>query len=162
MTLKERWQQLAPRERVLLAAAGAVTACLLAYLLIWQPLFNSTDRLREAVAEQRALVQWLIAIEPEVKALRGARGSHVAAGGSLLALVDQSSKANGLGQFVTRIQPEGDREVRVWLEQAPYDEIMRWLLTLETDTGVRIAELNVSRGPAPGLVSARLNLQRGA
>lgn len=162
MTLKERWQQMAPRERVLVSAAGAVVAVMLAFLLIWRPLFASTGKLRKEVAEQRELVQWLNAIEPEVQLLRGARSMRPAAGGSLLALVDQTSKANGLGQFVSRIQPEGDKEVRVWLEQAPYDEIMRWLIALELDAGVRIVEFNVSRGPAPGLVAVRINLQRGA
>ncbi|MGH8530611.1 MAG: type II secretion system protein GspM [Nevskiales bacterium] len=162
MTLKERWQQMAPRERVLVSAAGAVVALMLAFLLIWQPLFSSTDKLRQEVAEQRALVQWLNAAEPEVQRLRGARSMRPASGGSLLALVDQTSTANGLKSFVSRIQPEGDKEVRVWLEQAPYDEVMRWLISLELDAGVRIIEFNVSRGPAPGLVAVRINLQRGA
>lgn len=162
MTLKERWQQMAPRERLLVATAGAILAVMLAFLLIWRPLFASTEKLRQEVADQRELAQWLGAIEPEVQRLRGARVMRPAAGGSLLALVDQTSKANGLGQFVSRIQPEGEKEVRVWLEQAPYEEVMRWLIALELDAGVRIAEFNVSRGPAPGLVGVRINLQRGA
>lgn len=163
MTPKERWQQMAPRERLLVSIAGGVTALALGFLLVWQPLFESTARLREEVADQRGLLQWLHAIEPEVQKLRGARGvPGVGAGGSLMSLVDQTSTRSGLKSFVTRIQPEGDKEVRVWLEQAPYDEVMRWLITLELDAGVRIVEFNVSRGPAPGLVGARINLQRGA
>lgn len=163
MTLKERWQQLAPRERMLLGIAAGVVAALLAWLLIWQPLFGSTARLREEVADQRELLHWLQAIEPEVQQLRGQRSRPGAgSGGSLMSLVDQTSNANGLKPFVTRIQPEGDKEVRVWLEQAPYDEVMRWLIALEMDGGVRIVEFSVTRGPSPGLVGARVNLQRGA
>ena len=163
MTPRERWQQLAPRERMLVSLAAGVMAVMLAYLLIWQPLFGSTARLREEVAGQRDLLQWLQSIEPEVQQLRGARSIRgPGAGGSLMSLVDQTSSASGLKPFVTRIQPEGDKEVRVWLEQAPYDEVMRWLIALEMDAGVRILEFSVTRGPAPGLVGARINLQRGA
>ena len=162
MTPRERWQQLAPRERVLVGIAGGVVALTLAYLLVWQPLFGSTARLREEVAGQRELLQWLHAIQPEVQQLRGSRSTRPAQGGSLMGLVDQTSTASGLKSFVTRIEPQGDKEVRVWLEQAPYDEVMRWLITLELDAGVRIVEFNVTRGPAPGLVGARINLQRGA
>ncbi len=163
MTPKERWQQMAPRERLLVGIAAGVVALMLGFLLIWQPLFGSTARLREEVAGQRELLQWLHAVEPEVQRLRGERSvPGTARGGSLMSLVDQTSNASGLKSFVTRIQPEGDKEVRVWLEQAPYDEVMRWLITLELDAGVRIVEFNVSRGPSPGLVAARINLQRGA
>lgn len=161
MTPRERWNALNPRERLLVAAAALVVALALGYAIVWKPIVKANLRLQQEVTAARSLAGWLRGVEAEVSRLRGAK-SPTTSGGSLLNLVDQSSKAAGLASFVERLQPEGDAEVRIWFEQVPYEEFMRWTLGLELDNSVKIAELAIGRSSNPGMVSARLILRRGA
>lgn len=43
--LKERWQQFSPRERIIVAAGGAMAAAVLVFLLIIDPVMATIDRL---------------------------------------------------------------------------------------------------------------------
>jgi general secretion pathway protein M len=49
--------------------------------------------------------------------------------------------------------------VRVWLEGAVFDDVLRWLDTLAAQHGVRITGLNVERTATPGRVNARVALE---
>lgn len=157
--MRARWNALAPRERLLLLCAAAVLLAALLYLAVWEPLVKSNQRLRGDVSQLRSNLSWLRSVEPEVSRLRG-RNMGVANGGTLLNLVDQGSKSNGLASSITRLQPEGEKEVRLWFDQVSYESLMRWVLELETAQGVQVAELNVGRTANAGMVSARLILRR--
>lgn len=162
MTLQERWQALEPRERWLVALAAAVAVVGLFYVAVWEPLTQSNQQINERVAHTRELVSWLQLVAPEARRLRGSSPPGTRSSGTLLNIVDASSKTAGLDKAIARLQPHGQNEVRLWLEKAPYQTLMRWLLTLEKDQGVIISELSISRGSASGLVSARAILKRGS
>jgi type II secretory pathway component PulM len=81
---------------------------------------------------------------------------------SLLAIADQTGKQAGLSNAITRMQPEGDHIVRVWLEQADFAALVRWLGLLETTYGVAVVEAAIDREAQAGMVRARLGLVRGA
>jgi general secretion pathway protein M len=130
--LKQWFFGLAPRERALVAAAAATVVVALLFLLVWEPLHDGVKRLIQGQ------------------------------GRSLLAIVDQTGKENGLGGAITRMQPEGDNTVRIWLEQADFVAVLRWLALLENSYGVAVVEAAIDREAQPGLVRARLGLVRGA
>ncbi|WP_455387697.1 type II secretion system protein GspM, partial [Petrachloros mirabilis] len=52
--LKERWRQLAPRERIIVAAGGAIVIASLLFLLVIDPLLMKIDKLdRQAVRKSK-------------------------------------------------------------------------------------------------------------
>ncbi len=59
-----------------------------------------------------------------VAAPRG-RAAVAGAGQSLLAIVDQSRKASAIDKPPSRLQPEGDNTVRIWLDDVPFDPLVR-------------------------------------
>ena len=79
---------------------------------------------------------------------------------SLLTLVDQLGKSAELGKAPTRMQPEGDTEVKVWFEDVPFDALVRWMNTLESRYGMQISAAELERRAGAGLVNARLTVTR--
>ncbi len=158
--MKAWWSALAQREQRLIAAGAALLILFLLYVAIWVPLQGSRARLLAQTEEQRATLRWMQQSAAEIRQLsaRGA-GRQVATGQSLLGLIDQTARSERLAEAVKRVQPDGTNSVRVWLENAAFDDVMRWLGTLEQRHGVAIDTLNVERGEQPGRVAARLTLQ---
>lgn len=159
--LKTWYLQLQQREQRMLAAGAAALVLLLLYALVWSPLTTHQQTLRETVKEQQATALWMQQAAREATQLRAARptAGKIAAGQSLLALVDQSAKNSQLGSAMKRVEPEGQTGVRVWFEQANFDDLVLWLEALQRDYGVHISTLVVERQETPGQVNARVGLE---
>lgn len=153
------WAALADRERRVVAAGSATLALILGYLLVWEPIAGARSAREAALAEQRVIAILLETLAAEVQ--RGRPGAAImGANQSLLAIVDQSRKASGLTKPPSRLQPEGDAIVRIWLDDVPFDALLRWLNDLQMRYGVRVDNADVERKSGSGLVSARLTLMR--
>lgn len=142
---------------------GAVALVLMGlYVAVWEPLVDGRARLAREVAEQRALLGWMEQSAREVQALRGSNTSRPSSGQSLMAVVDRTARAEGLAEVLERVQPDGEKAVRVWLTQAPFDQSLRWLDKLVASQGVRVTGLVVERGATPGKADLRITLEAGA
>ena len=160
--MKEWWSGLAPREQRMVLFGGIALVIMALYFGIWEPVQTQKENLEKAIAEQRAVRDWIQQAAIEVNALRGrsGSGSRAASGGrSLLAVVDQTAKQGKLGPALRRVEPEGASAVRVWLDQASFDDTMRWLTGLQRDYGIFVSTITVDRQDAPGMVNVRLSLQ---
>lgn len=161
--MKNWFLSLAPRERLLVAAAAAVTVAAVFFLAVWEPLHKGAEQLEERIVRERDQAAWIAAIAAEAETLRATgRGQVKAAGDSLLSVIDRSSRNAGLGDAVQRIQPEGDNRAAVTLEGSGFNALLVWLRTLEQTYGVSVAALTVSRGEQPGTIQARMTLRRTA
>jgi len=162
--MKAWFMSLEANERRMLLSGGGLLLVMLLYVGIWEPLTNKVDSLRVSTAEQQSLLAWMRGAAKEVKQLRGRGGQQAkpASGGSLLSLVDRTAKSGRLGGALKRVQPDGDNKVRVWLEAANFDDLVRWLSALETRHGVHV-ESSVFQAleDAPGRVDGRLVFTSG-
>lgn len=156
--MKDWFNSLEQRERRIVVVGAALLMVMLIYVMAWDPLVNKVDALRTSTAEQQALLNWMQQSAQEVKQLRGSSGqrSQVVGGQSLLSLVDSTAKSGRLGKSLKRVQPDGEQQVRVWLEEANFDDVVRWLTTLETRQGVRIVSSVFQAKEAAGRVDVRL------
>lgn len=149
---------LAPRERTLVLVGAAVTAVLLVWLAVIDPLQQRRAALESGVASQRVLLAWM---EDAVAPLEGARMQRAQPGAeSLFATVDRSVRATPLAGALRRVQPEGQTTARVWLDDALFDQLVLWVATLEREHGVVVSVFAVERGSGAGLVNARVTLER--
>lgn len=157
------WSQLRRREQMLLASAGVVIGLLLIYLLVWEPQRERSDELKQLVKQQQALHAWMVNAAAEAKALQGqaSSGGKISAGQSLLGVIDQTAKRGGLGSAVKRVEPDGSTRARVWLEAAKFDDVLRWLHTVQKRYSITVDSAIIDRGPSPGLVTARLVFSGG-
>ncbi|QOC23141.1 type II secretion system protein M [Wenzhouxiangella sp. AB-CW3] len=155
----EYWQQLNPRQRRVLGLAGVVLGALLLYVWVWEPLHESRAVERERVAGQQALLDWLDAVAPMTEQLRqtGERATSLE-GRSLLGLADETAREAGLAGALSRIEPAGERQVRVWLDGADFVSAMGWLEQLSRSYPIRVSQLQVDRARARGQVNVRVTL----
>lgn len=160
-TLRARWAALAARERRVLGGGGLALAAILAWLLVWEPVSSARAARESSLADARALAAQLEVLAAEVQRGAPRTGAMAGANQSLLSVVDQSRKASALQKPPSRLQPEGDTTVRIWLEDVPYDALIRWLNDLQSRYGVRVDSADIERKTAPGTVDARLTLMRG-
>lgn len=156
--LRAQLDQRTPRERVLLLGGGGVLLVMSLYLGIWEPMRAAHAQRSEALQSARSLA---IRIETAA-ALAQSQGGQVNRQISILAAVDQAAQSMNLGQAPSRVQPDGngDKSVKVWFEEASFDNLLRWLAELQTRYGIQVASAEFEHGNAPGAVSARISLSR--
>ena len=146
------------RERVMVVACAIVVVIAALFLGVWEPLVKSRGDRLEALDRARSLSDRI----EHAAILAGNSNQASAPGGnaSLLAAIDQSSKQEPMNKAPSRIQPQGDREVRVWFEDVSFDASVQWLARLQTQYGIQVQSLDIEPESAPGRVKFRASLVR--
>jgi|SRR6056297_1170356 len=156
----EYWRRLQVRERRFIGLAVVLIALVLGWTLVWEPLRDARRELADQLAGQRALVEWLERVAPEVERLRDERSpERTLAGQSTLAVIDQGARAAGLAGALKRIEPGTGEEVRVVFEQASFPNLMRWLTATVAERPLAVTRLTADRA-APGRVDCVVVLRR--
>ncbi|MEJ6654387.1 MAG: type II secretion system protein M [Pseudomonas sp.] len=155
------WAGLAPRERAVLIGGALLLSILVLWLLIWEPLAQKREQQRADISALTADLTWMQQVAGQVKrqgAQQSSRSGGVAAGGSVLTLVEVSASAAGIRESMERVQPEG-QGARVWFNEMSFDVLLVWLAELEQRHGLQVSQLAVDAGTAPGQVSARVKVE---
>jgi general secretion pathway protein M len=152
MNIRQRFEELAPRERRLVYLAGGLVAVAAIYFIIVMPI--------QAYSSRAADLAWMQQAAPQVMAAAATGGGG--SGESLVVLVDRTAREAGLGAAVRDQSPNGDNGLRLRLEGAQFDVLMAWLVNLQQQYGVTVDSANVDAATAPGLVNASLTLAHGA
>lgn len=159
--MKAWWGNLNVRERLLIAAGGAFSVALFFYVLVWEPFQISHRRLQQTVAEHRADLAWMQRIAENIKRLRGPEtGSTPTDARSLLTVVDQTVQEAGMGTAMKRVTPQSDDRLSAQLDSIEFNQLISWINKLENQHNIIIANLTVDRTASPGVVNARLVLER--
>lgn len=157
------WQQLNQRQQRLVLFAAAILLGLLLYVQVWEPLDQARQAQREQIAHNQALLDWLVALSPVAEQMRQqGDGRRDLGGRSLLGLSDETARAARLAGALTRIEPAGQNQVRVWLDGAEFMATMNWLQQLSLEYPVEVSQLSVDRGQRAGQVNVRVTLSSDA
>lgn len=156
------WYQSRPAQdqRALKLLAIFLVPALLYFALVF-PLQRARQNLTADVIEQETALATMQENVARVLASRGAGSSKLdRAGRRLNQLVSDTAPEFNL--VVSRLQPKGDNEMQIWLEEASFDDCLRWLHQLETGYGIQIASLNLSTGKASGVVKLQVKVRDGS
>jgi general secretion pathway protein M len=152
-------QQLSLRDQAMLALLVAALLLYVLYQVLWQPLASSNRRL---VSQNTAATQSLAnmnQLAAKYRELQLGNAKNNASGGeSLTQLVDETVASNNL--HMSRFQPGSSGDVQVRLDNANFDQVLRWLHELENKHSVTIRELGISPGSGSGLVNISVRLYR--
>jgi general secretion pathway protein M len=154
---------LVPRERLILTGGLLLLLILLGYVLVLEPLDAAIRQKESILGAQRGQMSDLRAIAAEYRSLGDIEpkgGGGGARSASLLAIVDSSGAAQGMKDSIKRLSPEGKDKVRIHLQEASFDNLVRWLAQLSIDYQITTESTNVRRGDEVGKVSGDLMLQR--
>ena len=151
------FEQLQTRERQLVMAGLIVFGVFLPYQLIWSPLIDRAERLEQQVSKQTKQLEWMRTSTQEIKQLQG--NATIKSSGSLLSQVEQTASQSKLRKSIRKIQPEGERGVRIWMDNASFDDVLLWLERLQKQHGIEVADFSVERQPEIGRANVRLLLE---
>ena len=156
--MKAWWLTLAPRERAVLTGGVTLLILLIAYFGVWEPLQTRHTALSEQLAAERAELRWMQEAAATLEAAPAARDDASPRPGSLVGAIDRAASETGLNAAVQRVQPDGDSAVRVWLEQAVFDDFLEWLDALTRQQGMTVGQLTLDQRE-PGIIDARVRLE---
>lgn len=146
--------QLGERDRLVLRVLGVFLLAVLLVVMVARPALDFADRAQGRLKEERELLAWL---QGNASAAHAAAPATAERTGSMVTLVTDTARENDVQ--VRRFEPDGDNGVRVWLEGAQFNAVVKWLYQLEETHAIRAAEINIERESQPGMVSARLTLR---
>jgi len=137
--MRQHWQQLPSKDRHALTLLCIFVGLLLAVYGVLLPSFEFHQNSKHSHQEQTDLLHWLEQQQPLIAGLATTQNKQ---SGSALSQINQTAKQHSL--TIQRIQPQADDSIKVWLENAAFDNSAHWLETL-SDKGVSLRELNISR-----------------
>lgn len=155
--MKEWFANLQPRERVIVAVGGVLAALIVLWIAVLNPLRTQSAALRTSVAEKRQLLVDLGRVEGAQSG--GARpAASNGAQQTLVVLVNSTAQQHGLN--VPRTRPDGTDGINVTLQNASFDSLVTWLISLETSHSVTVESASISGSREQGLVNGTLFLRR--
>lgn len=158
--LREWFDKLAPRERVLVITAAVFAAFALVYALGIQPIYAARGRAAAEVEAQRSLLRDIEQVARRFGPQSPGAGPVPDSGESLVVVVDRSTRERGLGPYLKRNQPEGASGIRLRLENVPFDDLAGWLADLQARHGLVAASASFDPSGEPGRVNTNLVLER--
>lgn len=160
--MKQWWLSRSPQDKLALMAASTAVILLLVYLLVWMPFKQQVEKKRTLAYSQHTTLKWMQETAAEIKVLKNRQASSNSSGRgeALLTLIDRTAKKNQLRQYIQRMKPDGSTAVQIWVERAPFDSLIQWLGLLVNQHEILLESVNIERQEKPGLINAKLNLQR--
>ena len=160
MNIRQRFEELAPRERRLVYLAAGLVVAAAIYSIVVLPIQAYSSRAASRVAQKSADLAWMQQVAPQVMAAGAVGGGG--SGESMVVLVDRTAREAGLGASVRDQSPSGENGLRLRLEGAQFDVMVAWLVNLQQQHGVTVDSANIDAATDPGLVNASLTLTHGA
>lgn len=161
--MKDWFNALAPRERLLVAVAGGLLMFTLIITLAVRPIISGATKGQERVETKRELLSDLERVAERVGPQRGSAGIVVGNDSqSLVVVVDRTTRGNGLAPYLKRNQPDGASSIRLRFENAPFDTIVTWLGQLKAQHGLTATSANIDSANSAGRVNCNLTLARSA
>ncbi len=155
--LTARYFALSEQEQHIVRWVGVVCAIGILYGFIWQPLAHRAEEAKQNYERQAELVRWIQSNEATFKALMplvAASDGHL--GRSIISIVTETAQTQGIA--LSRFEPK-DQQVRVWLEQVSFNQLVDWLDQLNKAQHIQVAEIKIESQAANGLVNVTLVLK---
>lgn len=163
--MKHWWQNLQQREQQLIFIGTVLLAITLLWAFAWLPYQHSKANMQSRI---NARGTQLIEINQIAARVRNLKQSGHSAGNlptrgarSLLRITDESARAAGLAAALKRIEPDAEKQVQVWLENANFDKLISWLELIDNKYTITVqsAGINKVSKNTTGTVNAHITLR---
>ena len=154
--LLDKFRALTEREQQLVILSGVFIVVALFYWGIWSPLTTSIEQQRQLLDNQQSLLTWVNDSAARAQQLRRSTTGNNSFSGSLPQAVNRTTNQHNIA--ISRMQPQGD-ELQVWVDQAPFNDVLAWLQTMEK-MGIVILQADIAEADVEGHIKIR-RLQLG-
>lgn len=161
MNVRDWFDRLAPRERVLVAAAGVLLVVAIIVIGAIRPLVTGRQRAAEELADKQAVLADIERVAARFGPQSGADGAAPQpSSDSLVVLVDRMTRARGLAPYLKRNEPEGAASIRLRFENVPFDDLVGWIIEMQSTQAVGVVNATADPAQDAGRVSVNLQLSR--
>lgn len=153
--MKEWFSQLNQREQMSVFVLSLVVVLYLLYMFVWSPLDTRREELtlqNNAIAESRVRVDAMVS---QLLQLRE-KGASPGAKRNLTSVINQSTARLKLP--VMRLQPNSRGEIQVRLENASFDDVLKWLHQMEYSESLLVREVSLTPTGSAGLVNVTVRI----
>ncbi|MDO6566876.1 type II secretion system protein M [Alteromonas sp. 1_MG-2023] len=154
--LISKFKALTEREQILVMISAVVVVIGLFYFLVWSPLNASLHQQKQLLDNQQSLLVWVKDSAVRAQQLRRSSNTTAPFRGSLPQAVNRTTSRHSID--ISRMQPQDD-ELQVWIDEAPFNDVLEWLKTLE-GMGIVIIQADIAEADNPGYIKVR-RLQLG-
>jgi len=158
------WADLQPRERLILGFGSVAVTIILVYALLLQPLYRAIAHMESALPNLRSNLVWMRQTNELIE-----RGGNVpinraseGANDSLLSVVESTAAKAKIRKAIQQMVPaKQNNEVRVVLEDANFNQWLRWIDTLYKRYDVDIRQVTAERDEdQPNIAEIRVTFFR--
>lgn len=162
--MKNWWQSLEARERVVLLLGGLIVFSALVFLTVVEPLAQKRVAVTAALEAERLLLERISGYADQAQIIRQQlddvpteiRGRDQ----SLLSVIDNVASDADVKGYIRRVVPSGTDQASLAFDSVPFDNLVKYLVELQSEFGVVVTRINTDKLSDPGLVRANLSLQR--
>lgn len=163
------WFQLEKRERWVLGIGSFLVGFILFYALILKPWHRALSEMSDRMPTQRANLVWMKQVSEMIKT-GGTTNTVVASKDtdkSLLSVIEQTARTSKVNKAIQQMVPGNNirtntEQVNVVLEEADFNQWVRWVDDLSNNYAVNIMQLSVeSETDEPNIVELRVTFERG-
>ncbi|MDP5209071.1 type II secretion system protein M [Microbulbifer sp. 2205BS26-8] len=152
---QQKWRTLSPSDQRALSILGFFAGTLFIVFGLFAPAKGFFDEARVRAQESRELIRWMQSQRPVLERIKPA-GTGTRASGTLLQRVTGAAKQHQV--TIKRFEPEGDNRIRLWIEEARYQDLQPWINQL-IQAQLTVRTINMDALPEQGMVSARLTVE---
>ncbi|CAM3635068.1 type II secretion system protein GspM [Parendozoicomonas haliclonae] len=152
---RDRFEQLPVKDQRALSALTIFLVIVVFWYLIWVPLDQWADREHDQLVTERETQEFLAKNYQRAKEIVKSRSSGPKKDAA--SVIASSGRAAGLE--LARVQP-ARQGVSVWLDEAPYQKLLGWLVQLHNREGLDVRQIRIEKTDQPGVVKAFLRLSR--
>jgi general secretion pathway protein M len=159
VSFKSWWENLADRERHIVAIGCMVVGILFIYTAIWSPLSDAVVDRKIQVTTHRQLLRYLQHASQTISQLK-TQGVVVDAKGNidLLSLAEQTLSQQDLSAYLKQVQQPQQNQIALTFENVPFDKLMQWLQMMTSQHGILISQLTATRLPIVGTANVQMTL----
>lgn len=161
--MKDWYLRQSPRDRMIVIGLGILVILGMAYALLWYPMQTRHASAEQAIISKGETLEFIEQGAARIRAVGGVNGgsssSQRQSSKETFLLVDELIGKADMSK-PDRLEPNGSSGARIQFSEVQFDKLIVLLSELEL-YGLKVETLNISRKDAPGLVSARINMERG-
>ncbi len=155
------WRDRNPRERLLIAGAGAAALLAGAWEFGYKPVVAYREDARQAFVRSKALLDDVTVRAGELKAMQ-ALSSGKAPRADQSMRVTITTTAHDMGVTISRLEPESSGGLTVWFEEVGAEPLHGWIARLQEDHGITVGKASIRRHDSKTAVRAQILLVQGS
>jgi len=159
---KERWMQLAEREKQAVLIGGLIVILFILYQCIWSPILNHIEDMRKRIATNQKTLLWMRSADRTMQNM-----GHQSAKKKTVSLVmflsemQHRIQSAGLLSSLTQLKQSANEAIEMHFQTVEFDKLIRFLLAVTHDYPVSISRFSVSKTDVSGVVSADIVMKQG-